>query len=607
MGEGEQRRRWSGPSRLRRRLPSRGIASSASATSSRHRRGLGIVAVISGIGTAFSLIGAAIAVLTPVGLTIAAIVATSGTLLVVTGAGGEKALSWLAEKFTELRDWVGKVVGGISTLRRRRHRTGRRDPGLSLGVIWQQGVAALNKAWLGEGSSSSRPPTPCGTGRWQPRRSSPRSRGRVDRDDRLPLQDLDQLRHRLDDLGGSVVLGRQTGCWRSRGCSTTDSTLKPPKGGGPATESRLVELENAAQQSVTPAREREQPVQPRCRGDARSDARRDRPGLRERPGSLRRTPRRGSPNRRPRWTPRKQKLAAAIGAPARNRGRRRRERPGRPQRDLLADFEGRLSGLGAAIGKNISVTGTFSAAAVSGLARAATPPSAPPAYRQTATTPNVCWMPRGQRPAVRLTPSTGRRSSLVPVEVFEKFESRRSTKANQASQSSAELGYIDARHHDLAARTAAAGGLGRPLRHAPARPSRSSPSARSWGCHRPLAARTPPPARAPRASPFTFETGGGQHITQSLQTVQRPRRAPPPDFGSDRRFTADGVEGVDITVPSPPVLRDALLHGRAGHRVVTKTRSFLHGQDQRGLVPGFAESVRCSSSVRQAPNAATAR
>ena len=49
--------------------------------------------------------------LTPVGLTIAAIVALGGTLLVVTGAGGE-ALSWLAEKFTELRDWIGKVVGG---------------------------------------------------------------------------------------------------------------------------------------------------------------------------------------------------------------------------------------------------------------------------------------------------------------------------------------------------------------------------------------------------------------------------------------------------------------------------------------------------------------
>ena len=40
---------------------------------------------------------------------------------------------------------------------------------------------------------------------------------------------------------------------------------------------------------------------------------------------------------------------------------------GRPQRDLLADFEERLSGLGAAIGKGISVTGTFSSAAVSGL------------------------------------------------------------------------------------------------------------------------------------------------------------------------------------------------------------------------------------------------
>jgi len=44
----------------------------------------------------------------------------------------------------------------------------------------------------------------------------------------------------------------------------------------------------------------------------------------------------------------------------------------------------------------------------------------------------------------------------VSVEVFEKFESRRSTKANQASQSSAELGYIvRGTDNDIAARDAA--------------------------------------------------------------------------------------------------------------------------------------------------------
>jgi hypothetical protein len=106
---------------------------------------IGVVAAVmwggGGIGTAFSLIGAAIgAVLTPVGLTIAAIVALGGTLLVVTGAGGE-ALSWLAEKFTELRDWVGKVVGGISdALTAGDIALAAEILWLSLKVIWQQGV-----------------------------------------------------------------------------------------------------------------------------------------------------------------------------------------------------------------------------------------------------------------------------------------------------------------------------------------------------------------------------------------------------------------------------------------------------------------------------------
>ena len=54
------------------------------------------------------------------------------------------------------------------------------------------------------------------------------------------------------------------------------------------------------------------------------------------------------------------------------------------------------------------------------------------------------------------------------------------------------------------------------------------------------------------ASTFFFETGGGtQHITQSIQTVNR--YAPPgktaPDFKGAIGVTSDAVEGTDITVP----------------------------------------------------------
>ena len=53
-------------------------------------------------------------------------------------------------------------------------------------------------------------------------------------------------------------------------------------------------------------------------------------------------------------------------------------------------------------------------------------------------------------------------------------------------------------------------------------------------------------------SSFSFDTGGGtQHVTQSLQTIQK--YAPPgktaPDFKGALGVTHDNVEGVDITVP----------------------------------------------------------
>jgi len=112
---------------------------------------LGVLAgIVSGIGTMFGLVGAAIgALLSPIGLVVAAVVGLGGALIVSSGAGGE-ALRWLMAQFTRLRDWVGKVVGGISdALAAGDIALAARVLWLSLKVIWQQGVAALNRVWLG--------------------------------------------------------------------------------------------------------------------------------------------------------------------------------------------------------------------------------------------------------------------------------------------------------------------------------------------------------------------------------------------------------------------------------------------------------------------------
>ena len=134
----------------------------------------------------------------------------------------------------------------------------------------------------------------------------------------------------------------------------------------------------------------------------------------------------------------------------------------------------------------------------------------------------------------------------MPVEVFEKFESRRSTKANQASQSSAELGYIvRGTADDLVARNAAQ----------TASPATYDSLARQNVQIEPLGPQlwdvtvrygssdsggTPTPSEAS----FNFETGGGtQHITQSKDTVQARAASgsTAPDFGGAIGVTADGV------------------------------------------------------------------
>ncbi len=138
----------------------------------------------------------------------------------------------------------------------------------------------------------------------------------------------------------------------------------------------------------------------------------------------------------------------------------------------------------------------------------------------------------------------------MPVEVFEKFESRRSTKANQVSQSSAELGYIvRGTADDLVVRSAAQ----------TASPATYDSLARQNVQIEPLGPQlwdvtvrygssdsggTPTPSEAS----FNFETapprGGTQHITQSKDTATAHTKKKTPPV-SPRALQVTWLFGVD--------------------------------------------------------------
>ncbi len=332
----------------------------------------GLVAgIIGGIGTAFSLIGAAIAaILSPVGLVIAAIVALGGVLVVATGVGGE-ALTWLGEQFTALREWVSKVVGGIAdALAAGDIALAAEILWLSLKVIWQQGVAALNKAWLGAKEFF----VSTAYSMWYG-----------------ALAAAEIVFHALE-VGwietvaflsktwtnfatGFQMIWEEASSWVAKRMleiqGLFDSGLDvdaAKKAVDQQLESRLVELENAAQQTVA-ARERERESQ---RKDAAALHEATLAGIgqdfEDAQKALKDKTEAGLAESQAALDAAKKKLADAI-----EQARQKREAadaakgPRRTPQDLMSEFEDRLSGLGDAIGKGISVTGTFNAAGVAGL------------------------------------------------------------------------------------------------------------------------------------------------------------------------------------------------------------------------------------------------
>lgn len=333
---------------------------------------LGIVAgVIVGIGAVFSLIGAAIAaILSPVGLAIAAIVALGGVLIVTTGAGGE-ALAWLGEQFTRLRDWVTKVVGGISdALAAGDIALAAEILWLSLKVVWQQGVAALNKVWL----EAKEFFVSTAYGMWYGALAAAEIVFHA-----LEVAWIETTAF-LSKTWTNFTTGFQQ-VWESASSWVAKRMLEiqglfdsgldvdaAKRAVDDQLETRLAELESAAQRQVA---EREgQRAAERDQAAALHEATLAGIGLdfEEAQAALKANTEAGLAESQAALDAAKQKLADAIEQARQKREAADAERgPGRTPRDLMAEFEDRLAGLGEVIGKGISVRGTFNARAAQGL------------------------------------------------------------------------------------------------------------------------------------------------------------------------------------------------------------------------------------------------
>jgi len=333
---------------------------------------LGVVAaVIGGIGTAFSLIGAAIgAILSPVGLAIAAIVALGGVLLVTTGAGGE-ALAWLGDRFTELRDWVGKVIGGISdALAAGDIALAAEILWLSLKVIWQQGVAALNKVWL----EAKEFFVSTAYGMWYGALAAAEIVFHA-----LEVAWIETTAF-LSKTWTNFTTGFQQ-VWESASSWVAKRMLEiqglfdsgldvdaAKRAVDDQLESRLAELENGAQRQVAEregqrAAERDQAAA--IHEETLAGIGRD---FEEAQASLKANTEAGLAESQAALDAAKQKLADAIEQARQKREAADAERgAARSPRNLMAEFEDRLAGLGEVIGKGISVRGTFNARAAQGL------------------------------------------------------------------------------------------------------------------------------------------------------------------------------------------------------------------------------------------------
>jgi len=109
----------------------------------------GLIAVVTGVGTVFKILAGVIAfLLSPIGAVITAVAALGAYLVYATGAGG-KALAWLGERFSVLKEDALTAYQGIADA------LAAGDISLAVKVLWltlkmewTRGINFLEKAWL---------------------------------------------------------------------------------------------------------------------------------------------------------------------------------------------------------------------------------------------------------------------------------------------------------------------------------------------------------------------------------------------------------------------------------------------------------------------------
>ncbi len=109
----------------------------------------GIAAIITGVGTAISIMGAILgAILSPIGLVTVAVVALGAAILYYSGLGG-KMLGWLGEKFKELSSFASAAFQGIKdALVAGDFSLAANILWKSLQIAWLAGINELKKLWI---------------------------------------------------------------------------------------------------------------------------------------------------------------------------------------------------------------------------------------------------------------------------------------------------------------------------------------------------------------------------------------------------------------------------------------------------------------------------
>jgi TP901 family phage tail tape measure protein len=109
----------------------------------------GLATILAGVKLALAGVVAGLgALLSPIGLVVAAVAGLGTAFVIYSGAAGE-AIRWLGEQFERLRGFVSEVTTGMTdALAAGDVALAARVLWLSLQLIWEQGVATLQRAWL---------------------------------------------------------------------------------------------------------------------------------------------------------------------------------------------------------------------------------------------------------------------------------------------------------------------------------------------------------------------------------------------------------------------------------------------------------------------------